>query len=194
MTQTILSVAPLQNKCGAMNKCGNPTIVMKAMCRTLWAPSANSVLGGGGFQVIEHFACERDLTFRLIGHLAKCPITWTLTGIGPSPRIYFFKNTMSSWSSKVLRVVFCISLCKKWTYSPHNFSVEINSRSDSPNTTTDSTASSTKSETYIRLGKGIWLSKTYHDLRFTGIMCSICPTLAWKNAINILETIFEARK
>ena len=29
----------------------------------------------GGFQVIEHFACERDLTFRLIGHLAKCPIT-----------------------------------------------------------------------------------------------------------------------
>ena len=37
--------------------------------------------------------------------------------------------------------------------------VEINSRSDSPNTTTDSTASSTKSETSIRLGKGLLAHK-----------------------------------
>ena len=71
----------------------------------------------------------------------------------------------------------------------YNNLVEINSRSDSPNTTTDSTASSTKSETSIRLGKGIWLSKTYRNLRFTGIMSDF----GFKNAINIRQTIFEAR-
>lgn len=40
---------------------------------------------------------------------------------------------------------------------PNEEIVEINSRSDSPNTTTDSTASSTKSETSIRLGKELEL-------------------------------------